>query len=119
MRRPPDTLPSACAALVRLDEAAAADPRPLEGPDADAELVLLARAIGHPIRLQIIRFLLRSGGCHVGRLRIDGPLGASTMSQHIKVLKQAGLIRADLPGALTYCINERAVRRLRSLIAML
>lgn len=96
------------------------DLRPLEGADADAELVLLARALGHPIRLQIVRYLLRHGGCHSGRIEIELPLGTSTMSQHLKVLKQAGLVLGEVTGTRnSYCINDRAVRRLRSLVAML
>lgn len=119
MRSVPTTIPEErclpCASV-----ADTPDLRPLEGAEADAELVLLARALGHPIRLQIVRYLLRHGGCHSGRIQIELPLGGSTMSQHLKVLKQAGLVLGDVVGTRAYyCINDRAVRRLRSLVAML
>jgi len=94
------------------------DLRPVEGPDADAELASLARALGHPARVQILRLLLRRQSCICGEIVDALPLAQSTVSQHLKVLKDAGLVRGEVDGPrVCYCIEPRAVRRLRVLVA--
>lgn len=93
------------------------DLRPIEGPRADAELATLAKAIGHPARIQILRLLVRKEACVCGDIVDELPLAQSTVSQHLKVLKQAGLIRGDIDGPrVCYCIEVRALRRLKALI---
>lgn len=93
------------------------DLRPVEGGDADAELALLAKAVGHPARVQILRLLVRRTSCICGDIVEHLPLAQSTVSQHLKVLKEAGLIRGDVDGPrVCYCIEPKAVRRLKSLV---
>lgn len=93
------------------------DLRPVEGPDADADLALLAKAIGHPARVQILRLLLRQQACVCGDIVGELPLAQSTVSQHLKVLKDAGLIRGEIDGPrVCYCIEPRTLRRLRALV---
>jgi len=95
----------------------AADLRPVEGDDADAELAALAKALGHPARVKIVRILLRRNACICGDIVEELPLAQSTVSQHLKVLKEAGLIRGDVDGPrVCYCIEPRALRRLRALV---
>ncbi len=74
------------------------DLRPAEGKEADEELAALAKAIGHPARVQILRILVRKTACVCGDIVDEMPLAQSTVSQHLKVLKQAGLVRDDRDG---------------------
>jgi ArsR family transcriptional regulator len=114
MMAPPHT---ACASPAN-DEAP--DPRPVEGPDADLELAGLARAIGHPARVQILRLLARREACICGDIVDELPLAQSTVSQHLKVLKEAGLVRGEIDGPrVCYCLEPRALRRLRALVGSL
>lgn len=95
-----------------------ADLRPVEGAEADEELAALAKAIGHPARVQILRILVRRTSCICGDLVDELPLAQSTVSQHLKVLKEAGLIRGEVDGPrVCYCIEPRALRRLKVLVA--
>lgn len=95
----------------------APDLRPVEGDLADDELAQLAKAIGHPARVRILRILLRTQGCICGDLVEELPLAQSTVSQHLKVLKDAGLIRGEVDGPrVGYCVEPRALRRLRALV---
>ena len=94
------------------------DLRPVEGDAADEELAALAKAIGHPARVQILRILGRLTSCVCGDIVDELPLAQSTVSQHLKVLKEAGLIRGDVDGPrVCYCVEPRALRRLRVLVA--
>ncbi len=96
------------------------DVRPVEGPDADEELALLTKAVGHPARVQILRLLARRTACVCGDIVEELPLAQSTVSQHLKVLKDAGLIRGEIDGPrVCYCLEPRTLRRLRSLIGSL
>ena len=93
------------------------DLRPVEGPDADAELATLAKALGHPARVQILRLLVHRSACVCGDIVDELPLAQSTVSQHLKVLKDAGLLRGDVDGPrVNYCIEPRAMRRLKALV---
>lgn len=93
------------------------DLRPVEGADADEELGMLAKAIGHPCRVQILRILTRRSSCVCGDIVDELPLAQSTVSQHLKVLKDAGLIRGDVDGPrVCYCIEPRVLRRLKALV---
>jgi ArsR family transcriptional regulator len=92
------------------------DARPIEGKAADRELAALAKAVGHPARLQILRLLLRKNACVCGEIVDELPLSQSTVSQHLAVLKAAGLIRGDIDGPrVCYCIEPRTLRRFRAL----
>jgi ArsR family transcriptional regulator len=94
-----------------------ADLRPIEGAEADEELATLAKAIAHPARVQIIRILVRKTSCVCGDIVDELPLAQSTVSQHLKMLKDAGLIRGEVDGPrICYCIEPRALRRLKALV---
>lgn len=93
------------------------DLRPVEGPDADGELARLAKALGHPVRVQILRILTRRESCVCGDIVDELPLAQSTVSQHLKVLKDAGLIRGEVDGPrVCYCIEPRTLRRFKALV---
>ncbi len=96
------------------------DLRPVEGQMADEELAQLSKALGHPARVQIVRLLSRRESCICGEIAGEFSLAQSTISQHLKILKEAGLIRGEVDGPRTcYCLDPRALRRLRSLVAAL
>lgn len=93
------------------------DTRPIEGDAADEELATYAKALGHTARVQILRLLVRRDSCVCGEIVDELPLAQSTVSQHLKVLKDAGLIRGDIDGPrVCYCIEPRALRRLKALM---
>ncbi len=96
------------------------DLRPVEGQEADEELALLTKALGHPARVQIMRLLARRNACICGDIVDELPLAQSTVSQHLKVLKEAGLIRGEIDGPrVGYCIEPRVLRRLKALVGSL
>jgi ArsR family transcriptional regulator, arsenate/arsenite/antimonite-responsive transcriptional repressor len=93
------------------------DLRPIEGPEADEELAALAKAVGHPLRVQILRLLAARSSCVCGDIVDELPVAQSTVSQHLKVLKEAGLIRGEVDGPrVCYCLEPRTLRRLKALI---
>ena len=95
-----------------------ADLWPVDDDDADEELATLAKALGHAARVKILRILASKNACVCGDLVDELPLAQSTVSQHLKVLKEAGLIRGDVDGPrVCYCIEPRALRRLRILVS--
>jgi ArsR family transcriptional regulator len=96
------------------------DLRPVEGPAADEELAVLCKAVGHPARVQILRLLVRRDACICGDIVDELPLAQSTVSQHLKVLKDAGLIRGDIDGPrVCYCVEPHVLRRLKALVGSL
>jgi ArsR family transcriptional regulator len=93
------------------------DLRPIEGGGADEELATLGKALGHPARVQILRLLARKTSCICGDIVDELPLAQSTVSQHLKVLKDAGLIRGEVDGPrVCYCLEPRTLRRLKALV---
>lgn len=86
-------------------------------PQGDEALAALAKALAHPLRVQIVRILARTDGCVCGDLVEQLPVAQSTVSQHLKVLKGAGLIRGTIDGPrVCYCIDPEGLRRLRMLV---
>lgn len=100
--------------------AGARDLRPVEGEEADEELAALCKAVGNPARVQILRLLARRDSCICGDIVDELPLAQSTVSQHLRVLKEAGLVRGEIDGPrVCYCLEPAALRRLRALIGSL
>ncbi len=96
----------------------APDLRPIEGDAADDELATLAKALGHPARVKILRILITKNACICSDIVDELPLAQSTVSQHLKVLRDAGLIRGEVDGPrVCYCIEPRTLRRLRALVS--
>lgn len=114
----PDEAPAAeCACPPEED---APDLRPVEGDLADGELAGLAKALGHPARVQILRLLARRGRCVCGEIVKELPLAQSTVSQHLKILKETGLVRGEVEGPrVCYCLSPRALRRFKALVGAL
>ncbi|MES2836066.1 MAG: metalloregulator ArsR/SmtB family transcription factor [Bacteroidota bacterium] len=79
----------------------------------DQDLAEFAKAISHPARIAILRKLAEHGTCICGEIVEVLPLAQSTVSQHLKELLNAGLIKGELDGAKScYCINEENIARL-------
>ena len=79
---------------------------------ADVELARLARALAHPARVRIVRLLARRGECVCGQIVLDLPLAQATVSQHLKVLKEARLIRGQVDGPrVCYCLEPKPPKR--------
>lgn len=92
----------------------------LEGPEADEELAKLAKAIGHPARVRILRMLSRKEARVCSQIVGELPLAQSTVSEHLRILKEAGLVRSSQDGPrVGYCINYDALRRLKALVAII
>lgn len=90
------------------------------GKGADKQLVEGAKALAHPVRLQILRYLINKSPCLCGDFVKVFPLAQSTVSQHLKVLKESGLIWGEVKGtANPLQINEKALKSLKVLIAAL
>ena len=99
---------------------APAELRTLEGPEADDELAKLAKAIGHPARVRIIRMLSRKEARVCSQIVDELPLAQSTVSEHLRILKEAGLVRSSQDGPrVGYCINFDTLRKLKALIAII
>jgi ArsR family transcriptional regulator, arsenate/arsenite/antimonite-responsive transcriptional repressor len=78
------------------------------------ELAILAKAIGHPARIAIIEYLLKTDSCICGDIVNELPLAQPTVSQHLKELKNAGLIKGSIEGtAICYCINQQGFNKLK------
>lgn len=92
----------------------------LEGVEADDELAKLGKAIGHPARVRILRLLSRKEARVCSQIVDELPLAQSTVSEHLRILKEAGLVRSSQDGTrVGYCINFDGLRRLKALVAII
>ena len=95
----------------------AAEPVP-PSQSEDEELAKLAWAIAHPARVRILRILLARKACICGELVDQMPLAQSTVSQHLKILKESGLVQGEIDGPkVCYCVNPAVLARLKELVA--
>lgn len=84
----------------------------------DEELAKLAWALAHPARVRILRILLARQACVCGELVDQLPLAQSTVSQHLKILKESGLIQGEIDGPkVCYCIDPAVFARLKNAVA--
>jgi DNA-binding transcriptional ArsR family regulator len=74
----------------------------------DNKISAYAKALAHPARVAILQLLIKKQSCICGDIVDDLPLSQSTVSQHLKELKEAGLIKGEIDGAkVCYCIDEK------------
>lgn len=74
----------------------------------DNKISKYAKALAHPARVAILQLLIKKQACVCGDIVDELPLSQSTVSQHLKELKEAGLIKGDIDGAkICYCIDEK------------
>lgn len=75
---------------------------------AQVDLAAMTKALGHPARIAILQFLAARKACVCGDIVDELPLSQSTVSQHLKELKNAGLIKGEIDGpSVCYCIDEK------------
>ncbi|MCB9797126.1 MAG: winged helix-turn-helix transcriptional regulator [Alphaproteobacteria bacterium] len=93
---------------------------PATREDAEARLAALCRALGHPARVRILSFLIAQDRCLAGEIADELPQAPSTVSQHLKQLKEAGLICGEIDGPRrSYCVDKGAVAELQALLRAL
>lgn len=92
-------------------------PAALDGPAADEELAAFAKAIGHPVRVRIVRMLARKEAPMCRHIVDELPLAQSTVSEHLRILRSAGLVQANESGPrVGYCIVPAALKRMKALL---
>ena len=75
--------------------------------DKENNVARFAKALSHPVRIYIMNILAKQSCCYSGDLAEDLPIAKSTLSQHLKELKNAGLIQGEInPPKIKYCINK-------------
>lgn len=80
----------------------------------------LAKALGHPARIAILELLAERNTCICGDITDRLPLAQSTVSQHLKALKEAGIIKGEIDGVRTcYCLDEEGIAEMESLLTPL
>ena len=74
--------------------------------EQDEQLARFAKAMGHPTRIAILKFLASRNDCFFGDIHEVLPIAKATVSQHLSLLKNAGLIQGEIfPPKVKYCIN--------------
>lgn len=74
------------------------------------KIAAIAKALGHPARIAIIEYLMKVNACICGDIVNELPLAQATVSQHLKELKQAGIIKGSIEGnAICYCLDEETI----------
>ena len=77
-------------------------------------IATMAKALGHPARIAIVEYLMKVDTCICGDIVNELPLAQPTISQHLKELKNAGIIKGSIEGnTICYCIDERAIEKIR------
>lgn len=75
--------------------------------DHQVKLARFAKAMGHPARIKILEILSSQDCCYSGNIADEFPIALSTLSQHLKELKNSGLIQGEInPPRIKYCINQ-------------
>jgi len=75
---------------------------------------ILFKALGHPARLAILKFLSETNSCFTGDISKELPLGRTTVNQHLDELKKSGLIQGHIAGIKTnYCLNPEVIKKLK------
>ena len=86
--------------------------------DKQNEIATLSKAMGHPARIAIIEYLMSVDTCICGDIVNVLPLAQPTVSQHLKELKNAGIIKGNIDGnAICYCIDEKVLGTLQNYFA--
>jgi len=85
--------------------------------EALQEQANLFKALAHPARLQILHFLAQTKTCISGDISDELPLSRTTVNQHLKELKDAGLIKGHIEGVkMKYCLDSEKVKEMKNLL---
>jgi len=77
-----------------------------------------AKAMGHPVRIYILQLLSNQSCCYSGDLSVELPIAKSTLSQHLKELKKAGLIQGEIEQPrIRYCLNRQSWAKAQKLFS--
>lgn len=88
--------------------------------DKQNQIANIAKALGHPARIAIIEYLANVNLCICGDIVKELPLAQPTVSQHLKELKNAGLIKGNIEGnAICYCINEEILDKVKNFVSII
>ncbi|MBL7876009.1 MAG: winged helix-turn-helix transcriptional regulator [Cyclobacteriaceae bacterium] len=81
------------------------------------EIAAIAKVLGHPARIAILQYLAEKKSCVCGDIVDELPLSQSTVSQHLKELKMAGLIKGEIEGpSVCYCIDAKTITKANKLL---
>lgn len=87
---------------------------------SELDIAKYAKALAHPARIAIIQLLLKKQSCVCGDIVDELPISQSTVSQHLKELKEVGLIKGEIEGtSVCYCLDEKEWLKARSLIVQM
>ena len=87
--------------------------------DKQEKIARYSKALGHPVRVFIMDFLVKNTDkcCYSGDMAEELPIARSTLSQHLKELKEAGLIRGQIEGVKTnYCLDAEKINAMKSAV---
>lgn len=91
-------------------------PSTLSDLDID-QVALMCKALGHPARVRLLKHLVDYGDCYFGNLADVLPLAPSTISQHVTILKEAGLIHGSSDEKkVCYCVNPARLKQLQDVL---
>lgn len=83
-------------------------------------LAEMCKALGHPARVRIMRVLSEKSSCFSGDLAEELPLAASTVSEHLRILKKANMIKGSIDGPRrNYCVNEESFQQMKDFLGQL
>jgi ArsR family transcriptional regulator len=106
--------------VIKDDACCDSSPAKLPHDESAESLARLAWAIAHPARVRILRLLQSRTSCMCGEIVGQLPLAQSTVSQHLKILKDTGLIQGEVDGPkVCYCVDPEKIKQLKELIASL
>ena len=82
--------------------------------DRQKAIASMAKSLGHPARIAIIEYLMKVDSCICGDIVNELPIAQPTVSQHLRELKQAGIIKGNVEGtSICYCIDEQTIHLLQ------
>ena len=87
--------------------------------DNQNELANLLKALGHPARVAIVEYLIQHKQCICGDFVNELPLSQATISQHLRELKQVGIIQGNIEGnSICYCLNPQVFQQIKQFIGI-
>ena len=91
--------------------------RPKRRAFSEEELGVLCKALGHPARIRLLRILIDKGECISGDLAEEFSLAQSTVSEHLRILKEAGLVQGSIDGPRrSYCVNSEVLEQFKKMV---
>ena len=83
------------------------------------EMAEILKALGHPARLEIVKFLMNSSSCICGDIVEVLPLAQSTVSKHLSELKKVGIIKGTVTGNnICYCLDEKIIQKIQKFVTL-